>query len=212
MEIELAGEQIQLCTQKAIYLKTHKILLLSDLHLGKVNHFRKAGIAVPTQANDKNVEVLIDVLNLTKPQRVIFLGDLFHSTYNNEWEVLRQVLKHFSAIHFELVRGNHDILSAQQYERLSIGVHESPVFINALLLSHEPLEQVPLGKYNLAGHIHPGIRMQGKARQRLTLPCFYFGADQGLMPAFGSFTGLACITPKKNDRIYVVVGDNIRQV
>ena len=212
MEIELAGEQIHLCSQKAIWLKYHKTLLISDLHFGKVNHFRKAGIAVPSKANDKNVETLIDLLNLTKPERVVFLGDLFHSHYNDEWEVLGQVLKHFSACTFELVRGNHDILSIQQYQRLAIQVHESAVFINALMLTHEPLANIPLGKYNLAGHIHPGIHLRGKARQTLTLPCFYFGADQGLMPAFGSFTGLACVSPKKNDRIYVVIGETVKMV
>jgi DNA ligase-associated metallophosphoesterase len=212
MEIELAGEQIILCIKKAIWLKECKTLMISDLHIGKVNHFRKSGIAVPAKANDKNVERLIDLFNETKPERVIFLGDLFHSHYNNEWEVLGQVLKHFSACSFELVRGNHDILSSEQYKRLAITVHEDPISINALLLSHEPLAQIPMGRYNLAGHIHPGIRLQGKARQSMTLPCFYFGADQGLMPAFGSFTGLACITPKKNDRVFAVTGEKIYSI
>ncbi len=212
MELELAGEQIWLCHQKAVWLKIHKTVLISDLHIGKVNHFRKSGIAVPAKANDKNVETLIDLFNETKPERVIFLGDLFHSHYNNEWEVLGQVLKHFSACSFELVRGNHDILSSEQYKRLAIAVHEKPISINTLLLSHEPLEDIPIGRYNLAGHIHPGIRLQGKARQSMTLPCFYFGADKGLMPAFGSFTGLALVTPKKNDRIFAVLGEKIYSI
>ncbi len=212
INIELAGEVLTLFPEKAIWLKSHKILLISDLHFGKINHFRKAGIAVPTKANEKNIEILIDLMNETSPQRVLFLGDLFHSTYNSEWEVLGQVLNHFSASKFELVRGNHDILSLQQYERLFIQVHESPITINSLVLSHEPLESVPLGSYNLAGHLHPGVRLHGRGRQALTLPCFYFGADQGLLPAFGSFTGLACIMPKKNDRVYVLMGDKIQQV
>jgi uncharacterized protein len=100
----------------------------------------------------------------------------------------------------------------QQYKRLSIQVHESPLTINGLILSHEPMDSIPSGKYNLAGHIHPGIHLRGKARQTLTLPCFYFGANHGLLPAFGSFTGLACVKPKKNDRVYVVVGETVKRV
>ncbi len=205
MEIILAEEQVKLCYQKAMWLPVHKTLLISDLHLGKINHFRKSGIAVPSKANDKNVEALIDLFNETKPERVVFMGDLFHSFYNDEWEVLKQILKHFVSCSFELVMGNHDILGLYQYDRLSIKIHERVLTINSMLLSHEPLENIPSGYYNLAGHIHPGIHLRGKGRQSLTLPCFYFGDRQGLLPAFGSFTGLACIKPKKNDRIYVVL-------
>lgn len=53
MEIEVASERVQLLPEKALYLIQHKILLLADLHFGKVNHFRKAGIAVPAKANKK---------------------------------------------------------------------------------------------------------------------------------------------------------------
>ena len=53
MEIEVASERVQLLPEKALYLIQHKILLLADLHCGKVNHFLKAGIAVPAKANKK---------------------------------------------------------------------------------------------------------------------------------------------------------------
>jgi metallophosphoesterase superfamily enzyme len=48
---------------------------------------------VPAAANNKNTELLISLLQDTKPDRVIFLGDLFHSHYNEEWEVLGQIRK-----------------------------------------------------------------------------------------------------------------------
>src|SRR6478736_7510859 len=111
MEIELEGVAIKLLPQKALLLKKSKILCIADLHFGKLSHFRKSGIAVPPKANEKNIEALIDLLNETKPERVIFLGDLFHSHYNDEWETVGQVLRHFSACSFELVLGNHDIMS-----------------------------------------------------------------------------------------------------
>ena len=66
MEIEVASERVQLLPEKALYLIQHKILLLADLHFGKVNHFRKAGIAVPAKANKKNAETLIDLIQRTK--------------------------------------------------------------------------------------------------------------------------------------------------
>src|SRR5882762_6641476 len=197
MEIEISGECARLLWQKAILLPHYKTLLVADLHIGKINHFRKAGIPVPPKANDRNTETLIDLLNETKADRVIFLGDLFHSYYNEEWSVLGQVLRHFSTCSFELVRGNHDIMSQLQYQRHRIVVHEDHLRLGGLQLTHRPERNPGEERYNLAGHIHPGIRLTGKGRQSMILPCFYFGEDDGILPAFGSFTGLAILKPKK---------------
>lgn len=209
MEIELLGEKVWLLPQKALWFKKRKTVLMADLHFGKINHFRKAGIAVPARANDKNAENLISVLQATKPERLIFLGDLFHSHYNEDWEVVGQIRKHFVNCSFELVLGNHDILSEIQYERHSMKFYLNELLEDNLILTHEPMEEVPEGFYNLCGHLHPGINLRGAAKQSITLPCFYFGAKQAILPAFGSFTGLARIVPKKADRIYVIAEDKI---
>lgn len=197
-----------LLPQKAIYFEDHSTLLIADLHLGKVNHFRRSGIAVPTSVNTKNLELLIDLINRLGPTQVVFLGDLFHSHYNEEWEAFGQVVRHFKGIKFELVRGNHDIMSALQYERCELDVHEQ-MEVDSFLLTHEPLNKVPLGKYNVHGHIHPGVRLKGKGRQTLTLPCFLFGKDHAIMPAFGSFTGFVRVPVKKNDAVFVIADQKV---
>ncbi|NJN41412.1 MAG: ligase-associated DNA damage response endonuclease PdeM [Flammeovirgaceae bacterium] len=194
---------MKLLSEKALFLVESKTLVIADLHFGKINHFRKSGIPVPTKGNKNNSERLVDLLNRTKPERTIFLGDLFHSHYNEEWEVLGQIIKHFSQCKYELVLGNHDILSTIQYSRNNINVVDQLVEDN-IILTHEPMKQVKTGRYNLSGHLHPGVRLSGKGRQSMTLPCFYFGSSMGLLPAFGSFTGFKRIEPKKNDRIFVV--------
>ncbi len=209
MEILLHYEKVALLTQKALWFKKRKLVIVADLHFGKINHFRKSGIPVPAKANDKNTELLINLLNQTKPDRIIFLGDLFHSHYNEEWEVVGQIRKHFSACSFELVLGNHDILSELQYERHSMMVYPNELMIGDFVLTHEPMNTVPNGLYNLSGHLHPGVQLKGMGKQSITLPCFYFGKDQGILPAFGSFTGLARVNPKKEERIFVIAEDKI---
>jgi len=209
MEVELCNQKITLLSQKAIWIKKERILLIADLHFGKINHFRRSGIPVPARANDRNAEVLINVINLVKPDRIIFLGDLFHSHYNEEWEVVGQIRRHFSACSFELVLGNHDILSHLQYERHSMTICKNGLRVNDFILTHEPLDEVPEGAYNLAGHLHPGVRLSGTGKQSLILPCFYFGNRQGVLPAFGSFTGLARINPKKDERVFIIAEDKI---
>ena len=211
MDIQILDEHFVLFPQKAIFWRSQSELLLSDLHLGKINHFRKAGIAVPSKANDHNLEVLLDVIALCNPKRIVCLGDLFHSHYNEEWEVFGEVVKHYSHITFELVQGNHDIMGNYQYARKNIHVHDSLV-IGKFLLTHHPLELIPEGMYNIAGHIHPGVLLRGKGRQAMTLPCFFFSDRQALLPAFGKFTGLARIAPKKQDRIYIVAEDKVMSV
>jgi DNA ligase-associated metallophosphoesterase len=209
MKIEVAEEIIELLPQKAIWFKKRKLLAIADLHFGKISHFRKSGIPVPLKANEKNAEELINLLNKTKPDRLVFLGDLFHSHYNEEWEVIGQIRNHFTQCSFELVVGNHDILSEHQYTKSKIHLHPSTLAVGNFEFSHEPMEEVKPGKYNLSGHLHPGVNLHGTARQSIMLPCFYFGKQQGILPAFGSFTGLARITPKKDDRIYIIANEKI---
>jgi len=75
-------EKLLLLPEKAIYWSDKKILFVSDLHLGKIDHFRKEGIAVPFAARKTNLEKLAYLLQNHKVNQCIFLGDLFHSLYN----------------------------------------------------------------------------------------------------------------------------------
>lgn len=208
MEVVILEEVFRLYPQKAVFWKSQSTLLLSDLHLGKINHFRRAGIPVPAKANDHNIEQLIDLIHQCNPARIVCLGDLFHSHYNAEWEVFGEVVKHFSSIHFDLVVGNHDIMGQYQYQRKGIVLHDI-LCMEKFLLSHHPLGNIPDGMYNIAGHIHPGVCLTGRGRQSMTLPCFYFSTRQAFLPAFGKFTGLAKIAPKKEDRVFIVAENKV---
>lgn len=211
MNVRIADQSLELLPQKAIYWPARNILMIADLHLGKINHFRKSGYPVPPKANEENTTLLIDLLNRYKPERTLFLGDLFHSHYNEEWEVLGQVIRHFAACSFELIMGNHDIMSELQYQRHQMKVHDH-LQIENLLLTHEPVAEPQTECYNLAGHIHPGARLVGGGKQALTLPCFYFGKQQGILPAFGSFTGLYRVQVKKDDRVFVIAEGKVLDV
>ncbi len=205
------GEPIALLSQRLVYLPSQKTLLIADGHFGKINHFRKAGIAVPGSANNRNSSELIDAINETKAEQVIFLGDLFHSHYNEEWQTVGQLVKHFAQCSFQLVEGNHDVLSANQYAEHSIRLIKH-LTVGQWLLTHEPLLEIPDHLYNLCGHIHPGVSLRGGGRQSLLLPCFYFGKQQGILPAFGAFTGLAKIKPKKGDEVFVIANGRVVEI
>ncbi|MEL7121578.1 MAG: ligase-associated DNA damage response endonuclease PdeM [Bacteroidota bacterium] len=212
IKAKVAGERLSLDAKAGAYWEKEETLFLADLHLGKAAHFRKAGLAVPMGVSDSNMDKLIALLLEFKPSRVIFLGDLFHSEWNHSLNELGDLVKQFNTIAFELVEGNHDILDAAQYEKIGLIVHTEGYVIEPFILTHHPLEKVHEYLYNLSGHIHPCVVLNGSAKQRLRLPCFYFGKKQGILPAFGAFTGMGEVLPKMGDQVFVIIDDTVLQV
>lgn len=185
------------------------MLILSDLHVGKVNHFRKAGIPVPVQAGEATLEALIQILITTRPARTIFLGDLFHSHYNTAWDALGKVLESFPEIQFDLVAGNHDILSDYQYKKSGLTLHREICISESIRLRHEPLDESDENLFQISGHIHPSVRLRNKGLQSEKFPCYWLSGRTMILPAFGEFTGSHCITPKKSDRIFFIAGQKV---
>ncbi len=85
-KITIQGQTFYLHPDKAMYWQEKDMLLIADLHLGKVTHFRKHGTAIPNKAFLTNFKILTDLVNQFKPRIICVLGDLFHSDFNQEWE------------------------------------------------------------------------------------------------------------------------------
>jgi DNA ligase-associated metallophosphoesterase len=68
------------------------------------------------------------------------------------------------------------------------------------------------GHYIFSGHVHPGVIVNGLGKQSLRFPCFYFSMDHCILPAFGTFTGLASVHSNKNDVVYAIVEDTILKI
>ncbi|MDQ3193743.1 MAG: ligase-associated DNA damage response endonuclease PdeM [Bacteroidota bacterium] len=208
MNIILHDEELTLLPQKAIYIKKEKALLIADIHLGKGGHFRSAGIAVPSYLAFADLEILDELLNDPRldVKRLILLGDLFHAEKNIDWIIFEKWREARSKIQIQLIKGNHDILGDANYRNIDIEVCETALLNNFLLVHNYNDEENIDGYYKMCGHVHPAVRIHGKARQSLTLPCFYFGESYGILPAFGRFTGKYIISPNENDCVFVVAG------
>ncbi len=200
VKLELRNHIFELNGLAAMYWPVLETLIVSDVHLGKATHFRKMGYHIPSQVGSLNIANLELLFRTYQPKQVVFLGDLFHSDYNSEWDVFGHFLKQHSHIAFVLIEGNHDILDPSKYEEFKIEL--KPHWIEeGFAFTHIPIENNPTDYYNIAGHIHPGIKLRGQAKQRAILPCFWLGEQQGILPAFGDLTGLHPIQPKKNDQV-----------
>lgn len=201
--------EILLLPEKALYLPHSNALLIADPHFGKAAHFRKAGLPISEKVHLGDFLTIQKMIANYRPEQVLFLGDLFHSDLNNSWNDLEDFLSYLPEVKFHLIKGNHDILPKAIYRSDLWNVHQEPLQMNNLILSHEPLREVPTDHLNICGHIHPGISLVGKGRQRLKLPCFHISKQTLIMPAFGRFTGLALMQCEKNDACYAIAGKKV---
>lgn len=187
-----------------MFWREKKWLLLSDLHLGKAAHFRKAGLPLPDGHDETTLERLDDLVRLFAPVRVVIIGDLFHSVENGYWRKFH-VWCQRQKVELHLVLGNHDLIGESRYEDAGITLHKVSLTEEPFVLMHEPpLPNIGTGQYVICGHVHPGYTLSGKGRQRIALPCFWVGREVAVLPAFGTSTGLFRIQPKKKDRVYLL--------
>ncbi|WP_127022504.1 ligase-associated DNA damage response endonuclease PdeM [Flagellimonas beolgyonensis] len=208
MNLTIKDQTFQLHPLGGLFWQEKSLLLISDVHLGKVSHFRKFGAAVPRKAVHKNFVLLDMLVSNFQPFQICFLGDLFHSSLNKEWELFENwVAKTPSEI--ILVAGNHDIIAPEKFQQLDIPIFPELV-IDDFLLTHHPEERED--HFTFCGHIHPAVKLQGFGRQRLRLPCFFKSKNQMILPAFGQFTGTHALNPSKDDEVYAIVEDTVVKI
>jgi len=221
LRIRVADADVVLHPSGAALLSADQTLLIADAHFGKAVSFRKLGVPVPQGTTTETLDQLSTVVADTKARRIVFLGDFLHSRRSHAAATL-QALQRWRAEHSQLeltlVRGNHDDRAGDPPASLGIMVVDEPLPLGPFALCHHP--QAIAGMYVLAGHWHPCISVGGRAFERLRLPCFWFGDDSGalprhatgVLPAFGSFTGMHRIEPRAGDRIFPVAADVVRAI
>lgn len=205
LPITINGQELVLHTSGAAFLPAQKLLLIADVHLGKVTHFRRHGVGLPTEAVKNNFARLSGTADLFHAETVCFLGDLFHSGMNSEWKLFAEWVQSRSE-KLLLVSGNHDVISPAAYRRLGIAVVPE-LIVGGFLLTHAPEERE--GLFTICGHIHPGVKLYGTGRQSLVLPCFVRSRRQLILPAFGAFTGKYLLRPGEGDTVYAIAGGEI---
>lgn len=211
MTITCNGETLILDKERAIFWPDQELLILSDLHIGKPAHFRKHGIQVPSTIGDQDLHRLARLIELYQPKKVLITGDLFHHQLNSDVAVFSIWKTAFRNIKFLLIKGNHDRLLEKDYKDLALEVYEKEMICPPFRFIHDRPDDVN-EYYTISGHIHPGVTVYGKARQRISLPCFYFGATYAVLPAFSVFTGLSRIKPQKGDRFYAITPTRVLEV
>jgi DNA ligase-associated metallophosphoesterase len=210
MEIEIKGETLTLFAERAAFWHRERALLIADPHWGKAATFRAGGIPVPSGTTSEAIARLDTLVKKTSARKIFFLGDLLHAKPGRSkemFEALAAWRKKQPALDVTLVRGNHDRRAGDPPPELCFNCVDAPLRLAPFVLAHHPRSD-PEG-YVLAGHVHPGIRLYGPAKQRERLPCFVFAKDYAVLPAFGDFTGFGDVEPEEGTKVYAIADDDV---
>ena len=205
VEITLAGEQLILLAEKAIAWPRTGSLIVADLHFGKPAAFRLSGIPVPESTTVSDLDRLDALIRVNRSQRLIVLGDFFHSAAGRQPETMDALAawcRKNAALEIVLVPGNHDKKSGEPPAGWKIQTVADGWSVEPFAFCHEPKSIA--GRYVLAGHLHPAISLRERFGSGMRLPCFWFGRRGAVLPAFGSFTGMMNIRPLRGDRVFAV--------
>jgi DNA ligase-associated metallophosphoesterase len=188
-------------------------VIVADAHFGKAATFRARGIPVPQGTTRETLLRLQSLIEFTQSTAVVFLGDLFHAAEAHapatlaELRVWREANRSLEVF---LVEGNHDLRAGAPPSDLGIVVRQEPWTVDGLALCHHP--QVVDDAYSLAGHLHPAVRINGRADDSVRLPCFWMRDRLTVLPAFGSFTGGARFDRVPGDRVVAIGDDRLYEI
>lgn len=211
---KLKEQTLWLSAERCLYWEDEQALIVSDIHFGKTGHFRKAGIGIPQTVFKEDLQRLFAQIQLFKPNRLVVVGDFFHSSMNKEMQLFEKWRRDLSSLPIHLVLGNHDILNLTWYKEHHIEVHLPELCIAPFTFIHEPVTnaKATTSGYAFSGHLHPGVQVSGISKQSLRFPCFYFNETYAVLPAFGRFTGLHTVKTKKRDKVFAIVNKTILEL
>ena len=207
-KIHYKEEVLTLTNQRVIFWESQKSLILSDLHIGKSAHFQRSGIPIPKDVLTTDLERLKQLILHYNAENLIIVGDLFHAEYNSDLDEFKEWLTQFKNLRLQLIKGNHDRLSNAIYEQFDIEIFATELSLNSLKFVHDNVSETEKC-FTISGHIHPGVFIKGKGRQRIKLPCFQVTENQLILPAFSLFTGLNTRQSLKNCKNFCFTDDGI---
>lgn len=211
--VELNGTTWQLLAQGAAWWVERRWLAIADAHFGKAAAFRARGVPVPQGTTSDNLARLDELIAALAPAAVIFLGDLFHAREAHAPATVaacERWRERHAALDMVLVEGNHDLAAGPPPAALRIRCVEEPWCVDGVAFCHHP-QHVP-GALALAGHLHPAVRLNGRADVSLRLPCFWLREDRLVLPAFGSFTGGATIARAPGERVFALAEGRMYEI
>lgn len=208
LELQIAGEPVHLMADRALYWPRRRRLLIADLHLGKADVFRRAGIGLPRGGTTHDLQRLEALMDASGAEELCVLGDVLHgpapdAAWRASWVAWRE---RRPQMRVAALVGNHDRALAQAGLGIELlgDAHDDAPFA----LRHEPEEHASL--HVLCGHLHPCIGLPGLGPRRW--PAFWLRERMTVFPAFSAFTGGVAVAPALREAVAVCVEGTITRI
>ena len=185
LRLRLRDAEIVCRTTGALWVETHALLIVADLHLEKGSCFAARGQMLPPYDTRETLARLRAEVECLSPRLIVFLGDTFHDG-GGEARLHQQDHAQIEALGLGRsliwLAGNHDPAAPRSLPGQALAV----LRIAGLDLVHEPTQK-PRG-VEVAGHLHPCAKVRGKAAS-IRRRCFVTDGERIIIPAFGAYTG-----------------------
>ncbi|MEC7361652.1 MAG: ligase-associated DNA damage response endonuclease PdeM [Pseudomonadota bacterium] len=188
---EFAGQSFELHPSGALFWRQASMLVLGDLHLEKATSYHRSGQFLPPYDTAQTLAGLAAVIAETSPERLLFLGDVFHD--GAAWSRMapddRKTLAEITGSRGSIwVEGNHDQCFVPPGHSACAEHVEAGLVFRHIMNEADPRPEI-------SAHYHPaGIVSHRGARLRR--PCFVQAGTRFMLPAFGVLTGgLDCRDP-----------------
>ena len=195
---------LEMLPSRALFIPEKKELLICDIHLGKAEYFQQNGIPLTNNSDENNFIRIKKIVKQYSPEKLIILGDLFHSRYSIDKTLQKKVedLPELLKTNIELILGNHDVgCDIKNFKIFNIRKTKN------LSFSHEPVNSKDSKNLNICGHYHPKIYLKNNG-DRLSFRCFAMDMKKNILylPAFGDLTGgYPC---KKSFKKWAILSEN----
>ena len=207
VDVDVGGQRMQAWSERALFWPAQSRLILSDLHLGKADTFRRHGVALPSGGTGLDLQRLSALIERTSAREVWILGDFLHGAvvpaWRQQWQAWRQSHR---TLGISVLTGNHDsaLHSAQLSGELEVNLLGPAVDEQGLAFRHAPTKVASL--HVLCGHVHPVTRLPGLAGR---WPMFLLGQNTTVLPAFSTFSGGFAVRLQPTDRFIACVATEV---
>jgi DNA ligase-associated metallophosphoesterase len=181
----LNGERLVPDVSGALWWPAQCTLVVADLHFEKATSFAARRMLLPPYDTRATLMRLRDVMRRYSPNRVICLGDSFHSVHGPSSlhdDDRRMIEALAGTCEWTWVLGNHDPALPNEFP----GACTDALTIGALTLRHLPTPGRVSGE--VIGHFHPKASVSVRGRN-VTRRCFLTDGYRLVLPAFGSLAG-----------------------
>jgi putative SbcD/Mre11-related phosphoesterase len=188
--------------RRALFIESEALLAVADLHLGYAWAHRFNGQLMPVDGGHPGAQLLGQMAAEYHAKKLVILGDIMHQAVPVPQAVdeVRGLLTLRDQLELILLAGNHDRRLETVLAKLAPGFElrkEYSMRGMRLLHGDQPLCNLEAGERFIIGHEHPAIILGDGVSTSAKFPCFLYGEEGIILPAFSPWAAGSPINSRR---------------